>query len=105
MAGPAKSPTRAFVMALIVPGLGHLYCGRFLLFLVFLALINPWSIYYSVVLSSELTGYGIHNYLVLLFFPAAWIAQAIDAYLMASGRNRAEKVKERRAARKQRRGS
>jgi hypothetical protein len=96
----AKSPTKAFVMALIFPGLGHLYVGRFLLFLVFLAMINPWTILYSLRASAWVTGAGPHNYLVLLFFPCALISQAIDAYLLAKAKNRAAGVMARRTGRK-----
>ena len=87
-------------MALIIPVLGHLYVGRFLLFLVFLAMINPWTILYSIRLSAWLTGAGPHNYLVLLFFPCALISQAIDAMWLAKGKNRAALVQQRRASRR-----
>lgn len=100
MAKAPKNPRTAFILALIFPGLGHLYVGRFFLFLIFLAMINPFTIYYSVIFSSNLTGKGPHNYLVLLFFPCALISQAIDASWLAKGRNRAVAVNERRSRRR-----
>jgi len=100
MSKAAKSPTTAFILALIFPGLGHLYVGRFFLFLVFLAMINPWTILYSIRLSSYLTGNGPHNYLVLLFFPCALVSQAIDASWLAKGKNRAAATEARRSKRK-----
>lgn len=104
MAKPVKSPSTAFILAMIFPGLGHLYVGRFFLFLVFLAMINPLTIYYSVILSSNLTGSGPHNYLVLIFFPCALVSQAIDASWLAKGKNRAAAVGERRSERRGKRG-
>lgn len=98
---PSKSPTRAFILAMIIPGLGHLYIGRYLLFLTFLALCNPWTALTTFFFIADLTGDGLHNWLTLMFFACAWISQAIDASLLATGRNRREAFRARRQARRE----
>jgi len=95
----AKNSTRALMLALIIPGLGHLYCGRLLLAMFILSLVNPFTIYYSVELSAIFTGDGPHNWLVLGVFPCAWFAQAADAWQIAGKMKRRAGVEQRRRRR------
>lgn len=99
MSHTARRPGLAALLALLVPGLGHLYCGRPLLFIIFLALINPWTCASALELSAAITGKGWHNWVVLMLFPCAWLAQILDAVHIARGKRRAAKVMEDRSQR------
>ena len=89
-----RRPWLAFVLSLIVPGLGHLYCGKIVRSLVLTFIFGLLSnlILCSIVLFSPLraTIFGV----LLLIYLASWLILAIDAYIVAGGIKRDYELKD-----------
>jgi len=95
-----KSPTRAFLLALMLPGSGHAYSGRYRLALGFFVFTNPAALLFSFHRLADLFGDGPHNALVLAFLICAWLSQAIDAALLTRAFNRRSTADARRRERR-----
>lgn len=88
MSRQARSPTRALLLALFCPGLGHFYAGRAGLGLLFFLFLNPFSATYGCLRVIPILEVWIRSEIlipaILLFVAAAWVSQALDAWQMVS---------------------
>ena len=78
-----RRPWLAVMLSLIVPGLGHLYCGKIVrgLALAFLFGLFGSTIWAAIVYLSPLQ--AVFFIILLLAYFAIWLIPAIDSYLIA----------------------